>query len=494
MTITGTLYPDVMPGKGPRDRQLPSHSEDRSHYHHPVVKVNEADVEQWNNLRGTPLLVEHGIGQGGEPVCVGTVLDSRVTKENALFIVASVYNNDAGHYVADKVRDGTFSGFSIGYVPEPDRYGNLQRKVLREVSLVIKPFFEGADISVYASDSLSYNQNQEKNSNQRIFIPIMATETSASTLPVAERDPVKEIQMINYETELKELRAKQVQEAQRAAELQKKNEEAFNELNELRAIRNKQLEQEDIQRTQRMKDAMANIQRGFGEEALPSEFIEGQLAIARDTVFRNPNDPEKKIVDVTASMTEKIGQRFATMQTERQKLEEELSNLRKQMAEKDKALLANTDSLRNRVTSSQSVNQDSAVALRQQQQPLEVNASRTLPGSVLGDILMVPKVRPNTIEGKIYREQYNQNNGFKSYSINASNAEEEAGDTMVAVPAPATHDKLAFIPQSLRNRKDPDGYPTGAAWFSHAVRNWRPDGKVSSKFAIEGKPQFERSF
>lgn len=131
-TVTGTLVPKVQPGSGPVNRQMPARQGDRSHYHHPVIAVSEEDLRKWNNLRGAPLIVEHGKDQK-EPIQVGTMVDSTIQKDGSLYIVASVHDDELGATVAKQIEQGGISGFSIGYQVVPDVYGNVAEKRLQEV-------------------------------------------------------------------------------------------------------------------------------------------------------------------------------------------------------------------------------------------------------------------------------------------------------------------------------------------------------------------------
>lgn len=131
-TVTGTLVPKVQPGSGPANRQMPQRQGDRSHYHHPVIAVNEEDLKRWNNLRGAPLIVEHGEHQK-RPIQVGTMVDSTIQQDGSLYIVASVHDDETGAFVAERIEQGDISGFSIGYQVVPDVYGNVAEKRLQEV-------------------------------------------------------------------------------------------------------------------------------------------------------------------------------------------------------------------------------------------------------------------------------------------------------------------------------------------------------------------------
>jgi phage head maturation protease len=134
-TVTGTLVPKVHAGSGPSNKQMPPQQGDRSHYHHPAIALNEEDLKRWKNLRGAPLIFEHGKDQK-ERIQVGTMVDSTIQKDGSLYIVASVHDDKTGEWAADAIQQGRVSGFSIGYEVVPDVYGNVAEKRLQEVKKI----------------------------------------------------------------------------------------------------------------------------------------------------------------------------------------------------------------------------------------------------------------------------------------------------------------------------------------------------------------------
>jgi hypothetical protein len=165
---------------------MPPREGDRSHYHHPAIAVNEADLTKWQRLRGAPLIFEHGEKQK-QRIQVGTMVDSTIQKDGSLYIVASVHDDEMGAWAAQRIEQGDISGFSIGYEVVPDVYGNVAEKRLQEVSLVVKPFFEQAKISVCAtsSDGDLYKTESPQNRVQHLFVPMDSTTTAAPAAAAA---------------------------------------------------------------------------------------------------------------------------------------------------------------------------------------------------------------------------------------------------------------------------------------------------------------------
>lgn len=116
----------------------------------------------------------------------------------------------------------------------------------------------------------------------------------------------------------------------------------------------------------------------------------------------------------------------------------------------------------------------------------------------MSDILEVPHVKPNTWEGQVYARDYNPSFGaprnFGIYGINASSSVDETPKT-VKVRAPATHDHLKFVPNSMRFNVDQDGNPVGAAAFSWMTQEFRADAQTSPAYAMKfNQTQYERTF
>lgn len=534
--VTGIIYPGVQAGATGSNGLLPEWDPDRNYYHHPVIKVNERDIKQWNNLRNKPVRLEHGQHQGSQPVEVGIFVDGVITNEQNLHVTAGLYDTEAGRYAHELIKNGVLKGFSIGYDPIGDTNGYLVEKVLNEGSLVVKPFFPGANISVCASDSPKYNNEAPKNTD-RLFVPftkttmadnIAPTPASASVnappptptptnagvnalsgatgggAPAAaaapQRDATTEIQLRAMELELKQMREERARQEKEKGDLEKKYQEQEAFTKKYLEEKQKQREQEETKELALAKEAMARIQKGLGADQLPPEYVEQQLSLAQKKVYTDIEDPARGYLDVAASMTQKIANRFSDMQTEQQKLVDELAKLKSELQDRDKRLLSVADRLHGATQNSFAAPMGSTAALGgvttssggNNSSSVSVNASGANGGGgasvSMTDLLVVPKVRPNTREGYMYQQLYGSK---QPMSVQASFGETQT----VTVPAPPVHDKMAYCKNSLRNRKDEAGNPVGAAWFSTIVNNWRPDMKSkSNKFAVSGDMKTERTF
>lgn len=513
--VTGTLYPNVEAGSGPRDRRLPHPSADRKHYVHPVVKVNERDVEQWDHLKRTPLWVEHAQGQQ-KPIQVGEVIEGRVVKDDSLFIAASIYDIPEGEWAAQQIENGTITGFSIGYDPIANDRGELVGKHLKEVSLVVKPFFPNTLISVCASDSNNYKTNDGKDLFQ-IFVPITMSDANTNananpvttpvqqqqqqSTPVAQAPPAQpkvdaatEIRNNVAEMELKVLQEQRRKDLEQTEQLRKEREALDNELKAYREQERLAKEAEKESKVKELDAALANIQKTLGVKELPKEYVEGNHTLVKKSVDLHRDDPTRKTVEVMASFTKQLGNAAAAAVDERDKLRAELEALKAQMAQKEKEFSSTAERVRASRTSL--YGGDAAAAAQTtttSTTKVEVKASGAAAGSDIVDLLVVPRVKAGTREGQIYREQYQPSQAFVSYGINASGTAAE--DPMVYVKPLPKHNHLEHCAGSIRYRTDADGNPSGEAWLSHIVHNYNKDAPTSAKFQMtQNQTTVERRF
>jgi hypothetical protein len=528
-TVTGTLVPKVHAGSGPRDKRMPPREGDRSHYNHPAIAVNEADLQKWQRLRGAPLIFEHGEKQK-QRIQVGTMLDSTIQQDGSLYIVASVHDDETGAWAAERIERGDISGFSIGYEVVPDVHGNVAEKRLQEVSLVVKPFFEQAKISVCAtsSDGDLYKTDSPQSSVQHVFVPMDSTSntppsaTSAATAaPVAQqqqpqqqapRDAAREISQHAAEIELKQMREAQAKEKAAMEEERKKNKEMADELAAYRAEKEAQKRALADTKVKELESALASVQKGLGLAELPKEYVEDVRKLAQGQVYLDEKDPVKRYVDVQASMIGKFGTALASKDEENLKMREQNAKMEREIAEL-KEMMSKTqksfDLAAERVAASRDAIYRGAGATPVSAAPTGAAAAPAAPtesvkasgsmaylhGSEMSDILQVPHVRSNTLFGQIYQKDYNASFGqqYGPYGVHASGVTEEP--TMVSVKAPPVHDKLSYVPNSMRFNMDPQGNPSGAAWLSHIIHNFNKDARTSPKFGMRHDPiVYERTF
>lgn len=512
-TLTGTVYPQVVKGKGPAHRPLPrkKHDGDKSYYTQPQVMVNEYDLESWNNLRGVPLIFEHGFGQReGDPVVFGHTVDTTVQNDNSVYYVAQIYDTPEGRWAAEKIESGIITGLSIGYGIEPDvTCTEIASKSVREVSMVLKPFFPSAQLRVCASDVDGYNSSDGKScdvNNLRVMDPQAVTPTPQDKAAASQqpRDAVAEITQAATDVQLKLLKDAQEKALKEAEELRKQKEAQDEELRVFRAERQAQLEAKANDRVKEVDGALQQVQRALGVEKLPEDYVSANREIAKNTVFMPADAPAKKYAEVTASMTSLIGKRMGEMVEEQAKKDQLIKDMEKRLEDMEKRLNQTADRVQasraavyqNASNPPVSSKESTAAAMAGALPVPSVEASR-MHGSHITDILVVPMVKAGTPEGFLC-QQANPNFGMMTpnqvLGVHASATTGNAPNqpAMVSVKPAPQHRYMEHIPEAMRHRVDPQGHKVGEAWFSHIIDNWNPSAPTLSTFKMSSKYEVQR--
>jgi hypothetical protein len=498
-TLTGTVYPSVVKGQGPAYKPLPRkrHEHDKSYYTEPQVMVNEHDLASWNNLRGVPLIFEHGAGQQKDnPVVFGHTVDTAVQSDNSVFYVAQIYDTPEGRWAAEKIECGIITGLSIGYGIIPDvTCTQIAGKRVTEVSMVLKPFFPSAQLRVCASDNGGYNVSEDKCVVDKL--QLMDPQAVAQDKQPA-RDAAAEIAQAAADIQLKQARDAQVKAQEELERLRKEKEDQEQELAAYRKEKQAQLETKAQDRVKEVDAALASVQRALGVDKLPEEFVSANRAIAHNTVFMPADAPAKQVAEVTASMTTLIGKRMGEMADEQAKKDKEIAELKTRMQEMESKMNMTADRVqasRNALYQAAKVDsnpKETAQSALAAALPVQASSAR-LHGSDITDILVVPRVKPGTVEGRLYQET-NPNFGMMSPSnfmgVHASASMGGAGgeQTTVQVRRLPVHDKLQHVPHALRHRVDEAGNPVGEAWMSQILFNYNATAPCLPSFKIQQQP------
>lgn len=517
--VCGTLVPNVQPGNGPACKRLPPEAHDRSHYHHPVVAINEEEWRgRWNRLRGVPLIFEHGRDERHRYTRMGNIVDSTLQHDGALYIVASVSDDDAGHWAGEQIEQGAIQGFSVGYKINKDRSGQfVESKDAQEVSLVLRPFFPEAQISVCASDRKSYNTVANNDSDSAQYVSLFSMETTtttpappaatntapaASSSPPAaavpastERNPAREIDSAVTQMELKQLREEKAQREKELAEMKKVKDEEQRELLEYRAARKAQQDREAQAKLEEAKASLDKMRQALGVNELPKEFEQDVFAAADLSVRMHENDKNRPAVVAASQMNTTLGNALYDFKEKNDKLTQELEKLKQDMQARADEHLSSADRVRASIAAVyKNGATDSNVAKDKEEDDRHVPKAMSvqgsgggggerkpyLHGSNLTDLIHVPMVKPNTPEGNQYQRLYDNNFNLRSYEVNASNA-----DATIGVPALPTHKHLSAVPNSSRFRVGEDGVRYGEALLSHEMNHYRPNMQMTPKSKIE---------
>lgn len=496
--VCGTLVPRVIEGNGPADKTLPVEASDRSHYHHPAVAVNEHEwATRWNRLRKVPLIIEHGARQKRMHQ-VGEVIDTTLQKDGSMYVVASVYDDETGAMVANEIESGQIRGFSVGYRINRDASGRrVQSKDIEEVSLVLRPFFPEAVISVCASDATSYNSDATQETDfVRLYDSSMSDATPVRDAATETKTAAAEIELQRLREQLQEKQKQEQQKAKEDAERQKALDAERAELERYRAERKAQQDRAAQEKQAEIKAALDEIKKGVGAD-LPEEWQRDALATAEAAV-RLPEDHEDRASVVVASqMYTTLGKVMQSKEQETAALKKELDELKAALAKKDQDYAAAADRVKASRDAIYSREQQDIPKDKMEQEeavrPVSVQASggSYLHGSRLEDLIKVPRVKPNTREGNQYRDLYDRDFNVRSYNVTASGAASAVEDT-VTVPRLPEHKYLAHVPLSMRNRVGEDGVRYGEAWLKTMQDNYVPNAPTTAKFKIESDYKVER--
>jgi len=239
--ITGVCYTDLYKDADqPRKvKYLPNDRE--NFYRDDAVRLSHKDVSEF---RARPIMLEHGFdledirerfGVVDTSQPVGEVFQSSVDSDGYMRISARIFvDTPAGEKIYKAVESGDLRGLSVGYRPQFKDHisGEIDYKLFDEVSLCKQPFFEGAQVSVTASNLQS---EQGKNFWFQIMSEQTEQATPATATPVPENKEARELlrntdsiaqELAQKEAQIKELMEKIAkQEPLANAELQRREEE-----------------------------------------------------------------------------------------------------------------------------------------------------------------------------------------------------------------------------------------------------------------------------
>jgi len=197
-------------------------------YNSPSVKLSTRDDSL--QISGKPIFIEHGQdSQYSKPV--GTILNSTISKNNL-----DVCFNITDPNIAQRVKNKELVGLSINYSVQPNlsHPGKLE-KIIKEVSLVSKPFFGGCGVFVAASNNHLIHKSNNKNLNLfniQVALSLKSNMTSPGSLQESHINPdaLKSITPEQLPAILKELKERDEAKDKEILELQKKHLETENQL------------------------------------------------------------------------------------------------------------------------------------------------------------------------------------------------------------------------------------------------------------------------
>lgn len=234
--------------------------------------------------------------------------------------------------------------------------------ILFKVSLVVKPFFEQAKISVCAtsSDGDLYKTDSAQNASYHLFVPMDSNTTNTGASPAApaavpqvqqqttaftpkppaatatpsqQESSTADIKNFAAEVELKQLRE---QQAKKEAEYEQEKKQAKEMAERLKRYEEKEAAEKRAlidAKVKELETTLKNVQQGLGLNELPKEFIEDQRKVAEGQILMEDNNPYKRHVEVQASIFNQVGSALATKDQEMAKLRAELAAQKAELEE-----------------------------------------------------------------------------------------------------------------------------------------------------------------
>lgn len=153
----GICYPNVLRGNSRPQQIKASLNDPHEYYHDEAIKLREGDVSRFI---GKNICVEHDT-----EFVVGTISDAWVDSSGHMRATGRVYtDSDEGRDLFKAITTGDMGCLSVNYtVPKDDNGMTYGYKVPKEISVVERPFFEGAEICVTAS-----NRSKERSDADRL--------------------------------------------------------------------------------------------------------------------------------------------------------------------------------------------------------------------------------------------------------------------------------------------------------------------------------------
>lgn len=167
--IQGICYPHLVSGSNSKVNITADLSNPQSFYYDESIRLSENDLK---NFKGKPICWEHD-----QSHVIGEVSNVWKDSDGKMRMMDRIYtDSQEGIDMYNMINDKRAHSLSVGYGVDFDPDTKIVKgKNCYEITVCEKPFFEGAAISVCASDKKNYNTNSKRIAN--FLISAMATET-----------------------------------------------------------------------------------------------------------------------------------------------------------------------------------------------------------------------------------------------------------------------------------------------------------------------------
>ena len=143
--VKGRAYPHLVQGENVTRMVDVDHRDRERFYHHPAIQLSTKEMEAIDYGQGAPLCYEHRRHD-----VVGVVHKSYQEEDGSLTIWGKIPLNVRGRQIAEEIRRGEITGFSVGYGVDLafSRARRVTGKEFREISLVKQPFFDDCKLTL----------------------------------------------------------------------------------------------------------------------------------------------------------------------------------------------------------------------------------------------------------------------------------------------------------------------------------------------------------
>jgi len=447
--VSGVSYPRLYVGANqPRTINTEIDAESREYYHDESVKLNGEDVK---GFVGKPICLEHD-----PDVRVGQITAAWQDRENHMRITARIFTDTPeGLETFERINNGDLRGFSVGYDVKchNDRPNEIIGKHFNEVSVCQEPFFQGAGITVAASNQSAKKDYKSGDGNRVLNFKIMAEqkntdEEQQQKVPLDQTNKdSSEIARVHDEV----LRANEAMKAKLEA-LEKAQVEKDAQLERFQQEKQAQ-RAEYAEKNKKVLDEVLEINREqIREEQGPEADLHEDYVTSTTAAFMAPEAANVIAPIVASARRWKAARDLAKTQEAKYN---ELHEKMKKMSDDNSIAEAHVRASARRLN----------MATDQQEQQQDTTDERRLAVTASSmDItkLFVPQ-QPNQQERDLARMNYGQELPSNTVNVSASSAKQE----LAPIPVLANKNLEASVPNSMRYSQN------GKYLFHHLVCNAR---------------------
>lgn len=426
--IQGICYPHLVSGSNTTKRVTASLSDPEAYYYDESIKLSEEDL---NSFKDKPICYEHD-----QSHVIGEIAQVWKDSDGKMRMQGRIYTDTPeGEEMFHSINTKNTSGLSVGYSAQINKFKNVERKNCYEISVCKQGFFDGAAVSVTASEKKNYITNPSKN----ILNFKMATETNIATLDTnkdaSELAKIHDDLLKKTEEQAKELAKMKAMEEQLAL---------------LQAEKQQQLQKYAESQRPKLKEVLELTEQQFKEQNGPDAVLPAEYRQSVENAFIHPAGEEAAAVITASAFSWKKARDARLAMEEKMK---ELENKNRQLLSDHEVAMTHVKASE-RMHLATETTKEVPIAASSNSKPLNMSN------------LFVP----SDSERQLYRESYGKDlPAGGTVNVNAST---------LNIP---THPFKKFVPNSLSN------IPGGNVNYSWLFNNEAKFAGVPVKMAVVDK-------